>query len=132
MNTSPAPTPGRILVIDDAATVRLYHRQILEGAGFMVAEAINGIEAMEKALSERFDLYLVDVNMPKQDGYGFLRELRSRDIHQAPAIMISTESTGQDKHRAYEAGANFYLIKPIKPDELLSHCRLLLGPGGIA
>lgn len=132
MNTSPAPTPGRILVIDDAATVRLYHRQILEGAGFMVAEAINGIEAMEKALSERFDLYLVDVNMPKQDGYGFLRELRSRDIHQAPAIMISTESTGQDKRRAYEAGANFYLIKPIKPDELLSHCRLLLGPGGIA
>ncbi len=132
MNTSPAPTPGRILVIDDAATVRMYHRQILEGAGFVVAEAINGIEAMEKALSERFDLYLVDVNMPKQDGYGFLRELRSRDIHQAPAIMISTESTGQDKQRAYEAGANFYLIKPIKPDELLSHCRLLLGPGGIA
>lgn len=132
MNTSPAPIPGRILVIDDAATVRLYHRQILEGAGFVVAEAINGIEAMEKALSERFDLYLVDVNMPKQDGYGFLRELRSRDIHQAPAIMISTESTGQDKQRAYEAGANFYLIKPIKPDELLSHCRLLLGPGGIA
>ena len=132
MNTSPAPIPGRILVIDDAATVRLYHRQILEGAGFVVAEAINGIEAMEKALSERFDLYLVDVNMPKQDGYGFLRELRSRDIHQAPAIMISTESTGQDKRRAYEAGANFYLIKPIKPDELLSHCRLLLGPGGIA
>jgi len=132
MNTSPAPTPGRILVIDDAATVRMYHRQILEGAGFVVAEAINGIEAMEKALSDRFDLYLVDVNMPKQDGYGFLRELRSRDIHQAPAIMISTESTGQDKQRAYEAGANFYLIKPIKPDELLSHCRLLLGPGGIA
>ena len=132
MNTSPAPIPGRILVIDDAATVRLYHRQILEGAGFVVAEAINGIEAMEKALSDRFDLYLVDVNMPKQDGYGFLRELRSRDIHQAPAIMISTESTGQDKRRAYEAGANFYLIKPIKPDELLSHCRLLLGPGGIA
>ncbi len=132
MNTSPAPIPGRILVIDDAATVRLYHRQILEGAGFVVAEAINGIEAMEKALSDRFDLYLVDVNMPKQDGYGFLRELRSRDIHQAPAIMISTESTGQDKQRAYEAGANFYLIKPIKPDELLSHCRLLLGPGGIA
>ncbi len=132
MNTSPAPIPGRILVIDDAATVRMYHRQILEGAGFVVAEAINGIEAMEKALSDRFDLYLVDVNMPKQDGYGFLRELRSRDIHQAPAIMISTESTGQDKRRAYEAGANFYLIKPIKPDELLSHCRLLLGPGGIA
>ncbi|MEY4194095.1 MAG: hypothetical protein RLZZ226_463 [Pseudomonadota bacterium] len=132
MNTSPAPIPGRILVIDDAATVRMYHRQILEGAGFVVAEAINGIEAMEKALSDRFDLYLVDVNMPKQDGYGFLRELRSRDIHQAPAIMISTESTGQDKQRAYEAGANFYLIKPIKPDELLSHCRLLLGPGGIA
>jgi two-component system chemotaxis response regulator CheY len=130
MNTPSLPDCRRVLVVDDAATVRMYHRQILEDAGFLVVEAINGIEAMEKALSDRFDLYLVDVNMPKQDGYGFLRELRSRDLPQAPAIMISTEAGPQDKYRAYEAGANYYLIKPIKPEVLLSHCRLLLGMGG--
>jgi two-component system chemotaxis response regulator CheY len=124
--------PKRILVVDDAATVRMYHRSILEGAGFEVTEAINGIEAMEKTLTEPFDLYLVDVNMPKQDGYGFLRELRSQDMPQAPAVMISTEAQAQDKRRAWEAGANFYLTKPIKPDALLAYVRLLLGQGGTA
>ena len=58
----------RILVIDDAATVRLYHREILENAGFDVAEAINGVEALEKIEEAPFDLYLVDINMPKLDG----------------------------------------------------------------
>ena len=123
----------RILVIDDAATVRMYHRSILEEAGYTVEEAVNGIEALEKALIHPFDLYLVDVNMPKLDGYGFLRELRMQEISQAPAVMISTEAASHDVTLAYEAGANFYLIKPVKPQELLAHCRLLLcNPGGVA
>jgi two-component system chemotaxis response regulator CheY len=117
----------RILVVDDAATVRMYHRSILEGAGFAVEEAYNGIEALEKALQNPFDLYLVDVNMPKLDGYGFLRELRARDIPQAPAIMVSTEEASFDKLEAYKAGANSYLVKPSKPQQLLSVVRLLLG-----
>lgn len=117
----------RILIVDDAATVRLYHRNILETAGYAVEEAINGIEAMEKALQTPFDLYVVDVNMPKLDGYGFLKELRSQDIVQAPAVMVSTEAEAVDKLRAYEAGANLYLIKPVKPQGLLAYVRLLLG-----
>jgi len=122
--------PKRILVVDDAATVRMYHRQILEGAGYAVEEAFNGIEALEKALSQPYDLYLVDINMPKKDGYAFLRDLRQHDeIAQAPAIMISTEAEGQDRTRAYESGANHYLIKPIKPDQLLWYCRLFLAEG---
>lgn len=127
-------TQKRILVVDDAATVRMYHRSVLEGAGYEVAEAINGIEGLEKTLAAPtpFDLYLVDINMPKLDGYGFLRELRSQDILQVPAVIISTEAKTQDKQRAWEAGANFYLIKPIKPDVLLALCRLLLGQGGTA
>lgn len=118
---------ARILVIDDAATVRLYHRSILEEAGFAVEEAVNGIEGLERALSEPFDLYLVDVNMPKLDGYGFLRELRLQDLPQVPAIMISTEAQAHDQRLAYIAGANYYLIKPIKPQELVAICRLFLG-----
>lgn len=90
-------------------------------------EAINGIEAMEKSLQESFDLYIVDINMPKQDGYGFLSDLRGRDLPQAPALMISTEAAANDRKRAYVAGANLYLVKPVKPTELLTHCRLLLG-----
>jgi len=123
-------TGNRILIVDDAATVRMYHRTILEKAGLEVDEAINGIEALEKALETGpYDLYLVDVNMPKLDGYGFLRELRMQDIPQVPAIMISTEAQERDRLLAFEAGANYYLVKPIKPDELLSYCKLLLGKG---
>ena len=117
----------RILIVDDAATVRMYHRNILEAAGYAVEEAVNGIEALEKSLQQPFELYVVDINMPKLDGYGFLRELRSQDIFQAPAIMVSTEEESNDHQRAYAAGANAYLVKPVKPEQLLIHVKLLIG-----
>ena len=117
----------RILVVDDAATVRMYHRGILESSGYSVEEAWNGIEALEKALESPFDLYLVDVNMPKLDGHGFLRELRQQDIPQQPAIMVSTEDAERDELAAYRAGANGYLIKPVQAPRLLIHVRLMLG-----
>lgn len=117
----------RILVIDDAATVRLYHREILEAGGYDVSEAINGLEALERVAEGAFDLYLVDINMPKLDGYGFLRELRARDIPQAPAIVISTEAEDNDQRLGFACGANLYLVKPAKPDQLLAYVRLLLG-----
>ena len=117
----------RILIVDDAATVRMYHRNILEAAGYAVEEAVNGIEALEKSLQQAFELYVVDINMPKLDGYGFLRELRSQDVVQAPAIMVSTEAESNDHQQAYVAGANAYLIKPVKPEQLLIHVKLLIG-----
>ena len=117
-----------ILIVDDAATVRMYHRDILEEAGYKVDKAINGIEALEKALITPYDLYLVDVNMPILDGYSFIRELRGHaDIPQAPAVMISTEAKANDQIKAFEAGANLYIIKPTRPEILLNHVRLLLG-----
>jgi two-component system chemotaxis response regulator CheY len=117
----------RILIVDDAATVRMYHRNILESADYTVEEAINGIEALEKALQASFDLYIVDVNMPKLDGYGFLSQLRREEVSQTPAIMVSTEAAASDQTAAYRAGANCYLVKPVRPVQLLTHVRLLLG-----
>lgn len=118
----------KVLIVDDAATVRLYHKNILSKAGFSTDEAINGLEALEKAHASCFDLYLVDVNMPKMDGYSFIRKLRESDeIQQAPAVMISTESEPEDETKAYQAGANLYLVKPIKPDQLLEYANLLVG-----
>jgi two-component system chemotaxis response regulator CheY len=121
-----------ILIVDDAATVRLYHRAILEKAGHDVQEAANGLEALEKALAApleaAFDLYIVDVNMPHMDGYAFLRALRAEDsVAQAPAIMVSTEAEDIDRRRAYEAGANLYIVKPTRPEQLLRAAGLLLG-----
>jgi two-component system chemotaxis response regulator CheY len=107
----------------------MYHRGILESAGYAVEEAMNGIEALEKALEASFDLYIVDVNMPKMNGYGFLSELRQQEIPQMPAIMVSTEAAPGDEAAAYRAGANGYLIKPVQPMRLLTYTRLMLGEG---
>jgi two-component system chemotaxis response regulator CheY len=116
-------------VVDDSSLVRLYYRAALEKAGFAVEQAINGIEAMEKVLSEPFDLVIVDVNMPRMDGFTFVRALRSSaaDVSTLPALMISTESGIQDIGEARAAGANFYLVKPVAEAELVSHVRVLTG-----
>lgn len=121
-----------ILVIDDATTVRMYHRKMLGDAGWSVDEAVNGVEALEKVMGrpkdEPFDLYVVDINMPKMDGYTFVRELRRLlPAGDAPVMMVSTESQTQDSSAAQEAGANCYLIKPAKPSELVLTAALLLG-----
>ena len=117
-----------VLVVDDATVVRLYYRQILESAGHQVAEAINGVEALEKALETPFDLALVDVNMPVMDGLTFVQTLR-RDpaIHGLPVLMTSTQSHTSDKLAALRAGANLYLIKPVAPADLALHVAAMLG-----
>jgi two-component system chemotaxis response regulator CheY len=116
------------LIVDDARTVRLYYRGILERAGIDVTEAENGLEGLEKAAEIFPDLLIVDINMPKMDGYTMLRAIRA-DIQtrSIPAIMISTEAEGRDAERAYEAGANVYLIKPVRPDQLLAFVQMLVG-----
>jgi two-component system chemotaxis response regulator CheY len=120
----------RILIIDDAATVRMYHRNILAEAGWDCDEAANGVEALERVHAQQppYDLYVVDVNMPRMDGYAFLRELRSLDgVPQAPALMVSTEAQARDASAGFEAGANCYLVKPSKGHELVLSAALLLG-----
>jgi two-component system, chemotaxis family, chemotaxis protein CheY len=124
-----ASPKARVLVVDDSSLVRLYYRSALEQAGFEVEQAINGIEAMERALSQPFDLVIVDVNMPRMDGLTFLRALRrsTADVAVLPVLMISTESETQDVAAARVAGANFYLVKPVAEAELVRHVCVLTG-----
>jgi len=124
-----APSRRRILVVDDSALVRLYYRDTLQKAGFEVEQAINGIEAMEKVLAQPFDLVIVDVNMPRMDGFSFLRTLRrgAADVATLPALVITTEAGEQDLDAARAAGANFYLIKPVSQQDLLRHAAVLSG-----
>jgi two-component system chemotaxis response regulator CheY len=126
-----------ILVVDDSMTVRMYHGKMLADAGWRVLEASNGVEALEKVVMQPagapFDLYVVDVNMPKMDGYTFVRELRSRaDLAQAPVLMVSTEAQARDASAALDAGANAYFIKPVPRHELLLTAALLLGDAATA
>lgn len=126
-----------VLVIDDAATVRMYHRKMLSDAGWQVDEAVNGLEALEKVVNrppgQAFDLYVVDINMPKMDGYTFVRELRRLgSAAAAPVLMVSTESQMQDATAARDAGANGYLVKPARAAELTLTAALMLGDGAVA
>lgn len=128
--TADAATKSRVLVVDDAATVRLYHTSLLTQAGFQVDEAANGLEAVEAALGTPFDLFIVDVNMPKMDGYACVQTLRSDTVGTAaPVLMISTEDRPDDADRAYQAGANLYLIKPVSAERLVRVATMLTAGG---
>lgn len=115
----------KVLIVDDSLTVRMYHRQILESAGFECDEAENGMEALEKAQLNNYDLYLVDINMPVLDGYSFVKRLREGEGHLAPVIMVSTESENKDIEMAYKSGASLYLIKPARPEDLVLNAKML-------
>jgi two-component system chemotaxis response regulator CheY len=125
-----AETAKRILVIDDASLVRFYYRDALERAGYIVDEALNGLEALEKLLMQPADLLIVDINMPKMDGFTFLKVLRRQQgsVAAIPALVTSTEAAPQDFDAARAAGANFYLVKPIPQEVLVEHVALLCGP----
>jgi two-component system chemotaxis response regulator CheY len=122
-------TPKRVLVVDDASLARLYYRQALESAGFEVEEAWNGLEALEALLAARFDLLIVDVNMPQMDGLSFLETLRAKSLplSSTPALVVSTEAAPQRVAAARSAGANFYLVKPPSAETLLQYVSLLCG-----
>ena len=131
-NVAQSAPAKRILIVDDAATVRMYHRKILGDAGWHTEDAANGVEALERvhsqAADEHYDLYVVDINMPRLDGYGFVRELRRlAPEHQTPVLMVSTEAKSHDATAAFDAGANCYLVKPARPQELVLSAALLLG-----
>ncbi|RYG29685.1 MAG: response regulator [Burkholderiales bacterium] len=119
----------RILVVDDARLIRSYYRAALEPDGYEIDEAMNGLEALEKVLVQQVDLLIVDINMPKMDGLTFLRRLRrgAGPARSIPALLTSTEAKPSDMEAAREAGANFYLVKPIDPGALRAHVALMAG-----
>jgi two-component system chemotaxis response regulator CheY len=124
--TAEEMTPTRVLVVDDAPTVRLYHTRLLSDAGFQVEEAANGLEAVEAALATAFDLFVVDVNMPKMNGYACVEALRGETVGtSAPVLMVSTEDRPGDADRAYVAGANLYLVKPVTAERLVRVATML-------
>lgn len=116
------------LVVDDATTVRKFHRSVLEGVGFDVEEAMDGVEALERVLSATrpFGLLVVDVNMPGMDGYSLVVRIRSEaGMASTPVIMITSEREPRDAERGFAAGANLFLVKPVRPKRLSAFALLL-------
>ncbi|MBF9000388.1 MULTISPECIES: response regulator [Vibrio] len=118
----------KVMVVDDASTVRMYHKALLDEIGAFVIEAANGVEALERALEQTVDLFLVDINMPKMDGFTLVRELRSRpELAETPVIMISTEAQDCDLQQSLDVGVNLYIVKPVNPEELQQTVTLMFG-----
>lgn len=118
----------KAIVVDDSRATRTILRRALEGAGFSVAEAGDGQQALERlAESGPLDLALVDWNMPVMSGYELIQALRAKSSFDAMSIMmVTTESESSQVQRALEAGANEYVMKPFSP-EVLREKLLLLG-----
>ncbi len=115
-----------VLVVDDSRFVRNFHTSLLKSAGFKADGAIDGVDALEKALANKYDLILSDINMPNMDGIVFVEKYRQSD-KDTPIIMISTQAEAANKDKAIVAGANLYIVKPVKPNTLVLHVKMLAG-----
>ncbi|HEX8035673.1 MAG TPA: response regulator [Ktedonobacterales bacterium] len=120
------PVP-KVLVVDDSWTDLTLIATPLRESGYDVITAVDGEEALEKVLQERPQCVLLDVILPKQNGFQLCRKLKameqSRDI---PIILISGKNTPLDKRWGLQQGADLYLTKPFDKDELLASVRSLI------
>jgi two-component system chemotaxis response regulator CheY len=112
---------ARILAVDDSAAMRQMVGITLTGAGHEVQQASDGIEALQIAERQKFDLVITDVNMPNMDGITLVRELRTRaNYRYIPLLVLTTEATVERKQQGKAAGATGWLVKPFNPDRLLA------------
>jgi two-component system cell cycle response regulator DivK len=119
----------RILIADDKATSRELLRAVLEKQGHAVIEAADGEEALQKARAETPDLILLDLQMPRRNGYDVLGELRRDPQHAALPIIALTASAMQgDREKALAAGFTSYLTKPVALAHLREEVERLLSP----
>jgi two-component system KDP operon response regulator KdpE len=115
---------GRILVVDDDPQIRRVMRVTLTGQGYEVDDARNGEDALETLREQRFDLVLLDMNMPGMGGLEACRSIRSHS--EIGIIMLTVRDSEADKVEALDAGADDYVTKPYNPPELLARIRAAL------
>ncbi len=109
-----------IMVVDDSTSVRKMLSFTLENAGYMVVEAENGLDALEKLGGTPVSLFIVDLNMPHVDGFELTRSVRSMNEYKfTPIIMLTTESLASKKNEGKTAGATGWITKPFKPEQLV-------------
>ena len=122
--TASSTASKRILVVDDEPQIRRALRSTLAAFGFVVADAESGEAAIEKVRAERFDLVLLDINMPGLSGLETCRAVRSRS--DVSIIMLTVRDRSLDKIEALDAGADGYVTKPFDVNELLARIRATL------
>jgi len=110
------------LVVEDSPTMRqLITFALKRIPGSKVVEANDGIDALKKLSTQKFDIILTDINMPIMDGLKLVSMVRNDPVHKAiPIIIITTEGADEDRKRGLALGANAYIAKPIQTADLLS------------
>ena len=120
----------KILIVDDEKMIRNVVKEYAEFEGYGTAEAENGMEAVEICRREDFDIIVMDIMMPRLDGYSAVKEIRK--TKQIPVIMLSARGEEYDKLFGFEIGVDDYVVKPFSPKELLARIKAVLKRGGAA
>ena len=119
--------PEHILIVDDEPHIRRILGFLLDQRGYVTSQAADGVEAVEVARRERPDLILLDLMMPRMDGFEVCEALRSDFVtSQIPVIMLTAKGEVSDKVRGLEGGANDYLTKPYDNKELIARVQNML------
>src|SRR5207244_3462626 len=119
------PTGQRLLIIEDELPMRTALKDCLEAEGYRVLTAVEGQSGLERALKEKPYLILLDIMLPKLDGFAVCAELR-RLSNAVPVLMLTAKGQVDDRVAGLDAGADDYLVKPFSTDELLARVRALL------
>lgn len=122
-----APGPKKVLVVDDSTTIRLQVGRALRDAGYVVVEAGDGMEALERVAEHDVSVAIVDVNMPRMNGLELLERLKADPAHaKIVVLMLTTEVQKSLIERAKNAGARGWMIKPVKMDHLVAAVKKVL------
>lgn len=117
-----------VLTVDDSAAIRSVVGVVLQSAGYAVSSAVDGEDGLARARSQRADLVITDLNMPRMDGLALVRALRAEPAYRkVPILILTTESAPEMRERGREAGATGWLVKPFDPERLLEVVRRVLG-----
>lgn len=108
-----------ILIVDDSMTFRQIASMTLTKAGHTVIEAVDGVDGCAKLAAPKIDLIIADINMPRMDGIEFARNAKASNHRLTPILMITTESRDEIKAEGRAIGVKGWLIKPVKPSQLL-------------
>lgn len=121
---------AEILIVDDEINIRKVVREYAEFEGYSVTEAENGMDAVNICREKDFDLIIMDVMMPRLDGYSACKEInKTKNI---PVIMLSARSEEYDKLFGFEIGVDDYVVKPFSPKELMARVKAVLKRGNAA
>ncbi len=124
--TAPAPRT-RILLVEDSDDNREMMRILLEGAGHEIHEAGDGVSGVELAVELEPDIVLIDIGLPGIDGYQVARQIRAKLGDRSRLIALSGYGQPKDRQRAFDAGFDQHLLKPVDPERLLA---ILAAPRG--